>query len=72
MQVLTEGGVKGQSARPVLLVDGTPVEQCGSGVSLVTTDQLVSQPRGEKGLHGVRVISEGAYGNAISIGNAKW
>ena len=63
--------MKGQSACPVLLVDGTPVEQCCSGISLVATDQLVSQPRGEKGLHGVWVISEGAHSNAISIGKAR-
>ena len=63
--------MKGQSACPVLLVDGTPVEQCGSVVSLVTTDQLVGQPRREKGLHGVRVISEGAHSNAISTGRAR-
>lgn len=66
--MLTEGGVKGQSACPVLLVDGTPVEQCGSGVSLIATDQLVNQPRGEKRLHGVGVVTEGAHCNTECMG----
>ena len=70
--ILTEGGVKGQSACPVLFVDGAPVEDCCSGVSsLVDTDQLVGQPRGEKGLHRVRVITQRAHSNAKEEGEGE-
>ena len=70
--MLTEGGVKGQSACPVLFVDGAPVEERCSGVSsLVDADQLVGQPRGEEGLHRVWVITQCAHGNAKGEGESK-
>ena len=57
--------MEGQSACPVLFVDGAPVEESCSGVfSIVDADQLVGQPRREEGLHRVRVIAQRAHGNA--------
>ena len=70
--ILTEGGVKGQSARPMLFVNGTPVEDRCSGVSsLVDADQLVGQPRREEGLHRVWVITQRAHGNAEGEGEGE-
>ena len=57
--------MEGQSACPVLFVNGTPVEESCSGVfSIVDADQLVGQPRREERLDRVRVIAQRAHGNA--------
>ena len=65
--------MKGQSACPMLFVDGTPVEERRSGVSsLVDADQLVSQPRREEGLHRVWVITQRAHGNAKEEGEINY
>ena len=57
--------MKGQSAGPVLFVDGTPDEHGRGGVSLVTADQLVVHPGGEERLQWVRVVSQCTHCNAV-------